>query len=89
MNSQPGTHLIRRNRQVHDALHPSVYRTIIGLTIWLVLSVWLFFNRGPFVGLDLAIVTVFFVIAVGIPLLLSASSSPSTQRSPAVSGDFI
>jgi hypothetical protein len=71
MNSEPSTHPIRRDRLVHDALHPGVYRIIIGLTIWLVLSVWLLFNRGPYVGLNLAIVTVFFLIAVGVPLLLT------------------
>jgi len=57
----------------HDSqgLHPSVYRTIIALTVWLVLSAWAFFGGGTYVGLILAVVTLFFVIALGIPLLIS------------------
>lgn len=67
MNTDP----IRHNQSFSEDLHPIVYRSIIGLTIWLVLSIWLFFNRGAYVGLNLAIVTVFFVIAVGVPLILA------------------
>lgn len=54
-----------------EDLHPTVYRSIIGLTIWLVLSIWLLFDRGAYVGLNLAIITVFFVIVVGVPLVLA------------------
>lgn len=61
----------RPNQPVHDELHPFIYRTIIGLTIWLVLSVWLLFNRGAGVALDLIVITVFFLIAVAIPLLIA------------------
>ena len=55
---------------VHDALHPLVYRSMIALTAWLVLSVWIFFGSGAYVGLTLAMITVFFVIIVGIPVLI-------------------
>lgn len=55
---------------VHEGLHPLVYRSIIALTAWLVLSVWIFFDHGAYVGLTLAMITVFFVIIVGIPLLI-------------------
>ena len=58
------------DRPMHDGLHPFVYRSMIALTIWLVLSVWVFFNRGAYVGLTLAMITVFFVILVGIPVLI-------------------
>ncbi len=68
-----GTHPIRDNAPVHDELHPLVYRTMVGLTAWLVLSVWLLFNRGPYVGLDLLVVTVFFPVFVAIPLLLAVT----------------
>lgn len=61
---------IRHNRPTYDELHPFVYRSMIGLTIWLVLSIWALFDRGSYVGLTLAMITVFFVIAVGIPVLL-------------------
>ncbi len=58
------------DRPMHDGLHPLVYRSMVALTIWLVLSVWVFFNRGVYVGLTLAMITVFFVILVGIPVLI-------------------
>lgn len=51
-------------------LHPLVYKTIMGLTIWLVLSVWLLFDRGQYVSLNLAIITAFFLVLVGIPVML-------------------
>lgn len=62
---------IRHNQPLRDDLHPIVYRSIIGLTIWLVLSIWLLFDRGAYVGLNLAMITVFFVIVVGIPLMIA------------------
>jgi hypothetical protein len=64
-------HPRRTQRPVHDALHPDVYRAIVGLTLWLVLSIWLLFNRGAYVGLNLLVVTVFFVVALGVPLLIA------------------
>jgi len=64
------THPVRHGPPPHDGLHPLVYRAIIGLTIWLVLSVWVFFDRGAYVGLTLAMITVFFIIVTGIPLLI-------------------
>jgi len=54
----------------HDGLHPLVYRTIIALMILLLLSIWVFFDHGAYVGLTLAVITVFFVILASIPLLI-------------------
>src|SRR5262249_58458205 len=48
-----------------EDLHPTVYRSIIGLTIWLALSIWLPFHRRAYVGLDLAIKTVLLCVCVG------------------------
>ena len=77
---------VHRHRPIHDGLHPLVYRTLIGLTIWLVLSVWVFFNSGPYIGLTLAMITVFFVIIVGIPLLIwktwQHNAPPEETREP-------
>ncbi len=66
------THLppARHNRPTNDELHPLIYRAIIGLTIWLVLSVWALFSRGAYTGLTLSVITVFFIILLGIPVLL-------------------
>jgi hypothetical protein len=70
MEDAMATHQIHHHPPVHDGLHPLVYRSIIALTAWLVLSIWIFFDRGAYVGLTLAMITVFFVIAVGIPILI-------------------
>jgi hypothetical protein len=61
---------VRHNRPANDELHPLIYRSIIGLTIWLVLSMWALFSRGAHTGLTLSVITLFFVILVGIPVLL-------------------
>ena len=50
-------HSAQYNRPIHDGLHPLVYRSIVALTIWLVLSVWAFFNRGAYIELTLAMIT--------------------------------
>lgn len=60
---------VRHNRPI-DELHPLIYRAIIGLTIWLVLSVWVLFSRGEYEGLTLSVITLFFVILISIPVLL-------------------
>jgi len=60
----------RPNAPLHDELHPLIYRAMIGLTIWLVLSIWALFDRGSYVGLTLGIITLFFVVVVGIPVVL-------------------
>ena len=33
-------HLPVRDNRPNDELHPVIYQSLIGLTIWLVLSVW-------------------------------------------------
>lgn len=78
---------VRHNRPTSDDLHPLVYRSIIGLTGWLVLSVWALFSRGTYEGLTLSVITLFFLILVGIPVLLWLTwrrSDPDEQRGYAV-----
>jgi hypothetical protein len=60
----------QRNRPINDELHPLIYKAMVGLTLWLVLSIWFLFGRGADVGLILAMITVFFVIVTGIPTLI-------------------
>jgi hypothetical protein len=43
---------------------------MIGLTVWLVLSVWALFSRGAYEGLTLSVITLFFLVLVGIPVIL-------------------
>lgn len=69
--SMPGdTQTGQRNRPINDELHPAVYKAIVGLTVWLALSIWVLFDRGAYVGFVLAMITLFFVIITAIPLLL-------------------
>ena len=46
-----------------NELHPFVYRAIV-------LSVWALFSRGAYEGLTLSVITLFFFILVGIPVVL-------------------
>jgi len=83
-------HRSRHDKPVHDELHPDVYRAMLGLTVWLVLSVWAFFDRGVYVGLTLTMITVFFVVAVGIPVIiwLVWRQNVTPVRGPSVSESF-
>ena len=61
--------LVPVQRPASDGLHPVVYGAIIALTAWFVLSVWALFSGG-YALMDDLVITVFFVIAVAVPLLL-------------------
>jgi hypothetical protein len=67
-----GTYLVPRTAQPNGDLHPAIYKTLIGLTLWLVFSIWLLFDRGKYVGLNLTMITAFFAVLVGIPIMLWA-----------------
>jgi len=73
------------HRRAHQGLHPTVYRSMIVLTIWFVLSIWMFFNSGAYVGLALAMITLFFLVIVAIPVLLWTTwlhnAAPNETRS--------
>ena len=71
---------IRHDPPNHDGLHPFVYRSIVALTIWLVLSVWAFFGTGAYVGLIFAVVTLFFLIALAIPILIWLTWTRNTSE---------
>ena len=72
-------HNLRRNVPINVTLHPLVYGAIIGLTLWLVLSIWLLFDSGAYVGLILTMIAAFFVIMVGIPTLIWLSWRHNTE----------
>ncbi len=59
----------RSNRSVSQGLPSQLYAIIVALAVWLIFSVWGFFGAG-YTSLALAIVSLFIVIAVGLPLLL-------------------
>ncbi len=59
----------QHEQPVHEELHPAVYKAVVGFTVWLVLSIWALFS-GAYFGLMEAVITLFFVVLVGIPTLL-------------------
>jgi hypothetical protein len=59
----------RPNRPVSRGLPRQLYAIIVALAVWLIFSVWGFFGSG-YTPLALAVVSLFIVIAVGLPLLL-------------------
>jgi hypothetical protein len=70
MNQTPIDQSKDSRHRVTRRLHPRVYALMIGLALWLVLSVWLFAGNGVADYL-LAIVSGFIVIAVALPFILS------------------
>jgi hypothetical protein len=59
------------NRPVSDHLPRQLYWIIVGLAVWLVLSVW-GFAGGGYTPLALSVVSLFIGIAVVLPLVLAA-----------------
>ncbi len=62
-------HARQHQQPVHEELHPAVYKALVDFTVWLVLSIWALFS-GAYFGLTAAVITLFFVVLVGIPTLL-------------------
>lgn len=60
----------RLNVPINVALHALIHAVVLGLTLWLVLSIWVLFRRSAYVGLNLTMITVFFVIILGLPTLI-------------------
>ena len=59
----------RSNQPVSQDLPPQLRAIIVALAVWLIVSVWGFVGAG-YTPLVLAIVSMFIVVAVGLPLLL-------------------
>jgi hypothetical protein len=76
--------LVSHNRPVFDQLPPGIYRTAIGLIAWFTISAWLLFDRGGDIELSLVMVSVLFLVAVMVPLLMSLawrkSQAPDQQH---------
>jgi hypothetical protein len=60
--------LHRHNRSVTDRLHRRVYQTAFGLTLWLVVASWLFFDAGPHADSYLIPITTLFLVIMAVPL---------------------
>jgi hypothetical protein len=74
----------RHDTPTHDParLHAAVYKTLIGLVVWMVLSIWLFFDNGAYSPLLLAVVTGFFAILTAIPLLIWRTRQHAVAKIP-------
>ncbi|HEX5507900.1 MAG TPA: hypothetical protein VFX37_05290 [Pseudolabrys sp.] len=70
------------HHRVAQGLHPLVYKGIAGLALWFVLSVWVLFDRGPYMLLTIAAITGFFIIVVAIPFFIWLTWRKSTGARP-------
>jgi hypothetical protein len=61
----------RTDHPVTNRIHPYVFRAIALLALWFVLGAWGFFAPTGYVGLALAVVSAFVLVAVGLPFVLS------------------
>ena len=61
----------RFDHPVTNQIHPFVYRAIALLALWFVLGAWGFFAPAGYIGLALAVVSAFVLVAVGLPFVLS------------------
>ncbi len=63
--------LVAHNKPVFDHLHRKLYAGAVGLVVWFALSAWILFDRQADISLPLAMISVLFLVAVSIPLLLA------------------
>lgn len=63
--------LIPRGRILRPRLHPVVYDIAIGLIALFTVAAWLAFDHGVRTELPLSMITLFFVIAIGIPAIIA------------------
>jgi hypothetical protein len=60
-----------KHRLVTDGLHPAIYAALAVLSLWLIVSAWMFFgSEGRYAAFSVAVATGLFVIAGGIPFVL-------------------
>ena len=57
----------RHNRPISNHLHPLVYLAAVGLGLWFVLAVWIFFYGYTDMETPLWVVSGLFLMTVGIP----------------------
>jgi len=62
--------LSQHGRPGSEHLHPSIYAIMVGSVLWFVLSAWIFFGGAEYMGLLLAVVSGFFLMAAAIPFVL-------------------
>jgi len=56
---------------VSDGLHPAIYVGLAVLSLWLVISAWVFFgSEGHYAAYSVAVATGFFLVAGAIPFAI-------------------
>ena len=63
--------VIPRGRILRRRLHPVVYDIAIGLFVLFTVAAWLAFDHGTRTELPLSMVTLFFLIAISVPAIIS------------------
>lgn len=63
--------VIPNDRTLRRRLHPVVYDIAIGLIALFTVSAWLAFDRQAETALPLSLVTLFFVVAISVPAIIS------------------
>jgi hypothetical protein len=74
------------NGRKSDSLHPLIHRVILGLTLWLLISIWLFFDGPGYIKLALAMISALVVASVAIPFTLSRADSRNDGPPRSASG---
>jgi hypothetical protein len=59
--------LVAHNKPIFNQLHPRIYAAAVGFVAWFAVAAWVLFDRRSDTGLPLAIVSVFFLVAVLLP----------------------
>jgi hypothetical protein len=58
------------SEHVTDRLHPAVWIALVGFVIWFAIAIWSF-GTGGYADWLLTVVTLFLLVAVSLPLILS------------------
>lgn len=83
----------RSNRPQWLALHPAIYRLLLGSMAGLFLSAWIFFGHDGYTALQLAVVAAFLAMFAGVPWAMARQAGRGgREKSPSFAewraGDF-
>jgi hypothetical protein len=71
--------IVLQDRATSNGLHPYVYGAIAALVLWFVLSIWSSFAGEGYTDWLLAVVSIFLLICVALPFVLSRVSRDDTD----------
>jgi hypothetical protein len=72
----------RPDRPVWAELHPFISRITLGLAIWSIAAMWIFFDHSYYGPLLFAVVTVLVAIFFALPWILLSSRHDSDEGQP-------